>query len=114
MNTRKRRKPHQLDPLAARRGAALVFSAVLMFVLAGFLAFSIDTGYLAQTRAELRRAADAAALGACWELYEQLDSGGDLNSADPLMRTTAKDIAALNPVCRSPLLLDVDQDIPIG
>ncbi|GIW97395.1 MAG: hypothetical protein KatS3mg111_0728 [Pirellulaceae bacterium] len=97
-----------------RRGATLVLAAILMFVLTAFLAFSIDTGYLAQTRAELRRTADAAALAAGWELYEQLAAGGTLSSAESAMRLAAYEMAQLNPVCASPMMLDNTGDIQIG
>src|SRR5258707_2131415 len=49
-------------PLGSRRGAVLVLVAILLTVLLGFLAFSIDLGYVEIARAELQTAADAGAL----------------------------------------------------
>lgn len=51
-----------------RRGAAAVSVAVGMTVLLGFSALVIDMGMLYNTRAELQRAADAAALSAASRL----------------------------------------------
>ncbi len=45
-----------------RRGAAAVFAMVMMVVLIGFAALTIDVGVLYNTRADLQNAADAAAL----------------------------------------------------
>ena len=45
-----------------RRGAAAVFAMVMMVVLIGFAALTIDVGVMYNTRADLQNAADAAAL----------------------------------------------------
>jgi len=47
---------------AERRGAVVVFAAVLMAILLGFCAFAVDLGYIANTKTELSRAVDAGAL----------------------------------------------------
>jgi hypothetical protein len=89
----------------------------MMFVLVSFLAFSIDTGYLAQTRAEMRRAADAAAMAGCWELYEQMEQGVSAESSHNSVRQSSAAMAALNPICRSNPTLDTSccsQDVQIG
>ncbi len=100
-----------------RKGATLVLAVALMFVLLSFLAFSIDTGYLAQSRAEIRRTADAAAMAGCWELYSQLELGITDEATHPYVRTAASSVAALNPVCRHAPALDhsaASQEISIG
>jgi hypothetical protein len=48
-----------------RKGAIVVLSAVLMVVLLGMVAFSLDIGYIAVVRTQLQAAADSAALAAC-------------------------------------------------
>jgi hypothetical protein len=45
-----------------RRGAVVVFTALLIAILLGFCAFAVDLGYIANTKAELVRAVDAGAL----------------------------------------------------
>ncbi|MCA9134342.1 MAG: hypothetical protein KDA45_14335 [Planctomycetales bacterium] len=105
--------------LPQRRGATLVLSAFMMFVLFGFLAFSVDTGYLAQSRAEIRRTADAAAMAGCWELFTQMQGGGGMDSPDSqqAVRTAAAGMAAMNQVCRAGPVLDTTaqtEDIKFG
>lgn len=96
-----------------RRGAALVLAVALMFVLFSFLAFSIDTGFISQTRAELRRTADAAALAGCWELYSQLDAGHEADEVYPNVRSVSSGMAALNPVCRAAPIVE-PSDVEVG
>ena len=100
-----------------RRGATLVLAVVMMFMLFGFVAFSVDTGYLAQARSEMRRTADAAAMAGCWEVYSKLELGDEVDLSDNDVREAAADIAALNPVCRQAPTLDVSQqsqEVEIG
>ncbi len=85
---------------SSRTGSTLVLAVVMMFVLFSFLAFSIDTGYLAQSRAEISRTADAAAMAGCWELYNQLDQQVEGAAAYPAIRNAVADMAVLNPVCK--------------
>ena len=47
---------------SARRGAILVWAALCLVIVAGFLAFTVDFGYLVVTECELQNAADAGAL----------------------------------------------------
>ena len=54
-----------------RRGNVLVLTALLLVGMFGFLAFSIDVGYLCTVHTELQRAADAAAMAAAWELLDE-------------------------------------------
>ncbi len=115
MNTSRNRRPRR--SAQRRRGAALVLAVALMFALFGFLAFSIDTGYLAQSKAEMRRSADAAALAGCWELYGQMDKGVHAPASHAAIRTVAANMAALNPICKQQPQVDaseLSQDITIG
>ncbi len=81
-----------------RRGAALILAVALMFALFSFLAFSIDTGYIAQSEAEMQRAADASALAGCWELHSQMVNGYEMEEVKPSIRQSAAGFASLNPV----------------
>lgn len=68
-----------------RRGVILVLTAVLMVVLLGFVAMTVDVGFIELTRTQLQAAADASALSGAMEL-----SGVD----DPaLVRANARDQA---------------------
>lgn len=101
----------------SRRGTALILALALMFTLFSFIAFGVDAGFLAQSRAELQRTADAAAMAGCWELYDGLATGGNMDSSAPAVRLAAASMAAMNPVCRSGPTLDptaTSQDIEMG
>lgn len=88
-----------------RRGAMLIFIAVLLFVFVGIIAFSVDVAYMHLSRTQLSTAADASARAA----GESLSRTQDL----ALARQAAKDIALLNFVDGAPLILD-DVDIING
>jgi len=92
-----------------RRGQVVAMVAISMTTLVGFAALAIDVGLLYQTRTELQRTADAAALAAAWELVQdesrlQGDVGVSLAADDS--RTRAVALAARNPVLSGALQLD--------
>ena len=62
------RFPSTLLRTNVRRGAILVLAAVLMIVLLGFVAMTVDNGFIQLTRTQLQCAADAAALSGAMEL----------------------------------------------
>ncbi len=82
-----------------RRGATLILALILMVTLVGMLAFSVDLGYLATSKAEMRRTADAAALAGAWCLLERKIGGDNAFEATAAMKTAAAGIALQNPVC---------------
>ncbi len=106
------------SPLSKRRkGAAMILAVFLVSVLISMLALSIDIGYIAASRSEARRMADAAALAGCWQLFE----GSTLNQDETLLQAgvqnAAYSIAGLNSVCnKSPTLSTsaTSPDISIG
>ena len=117
INTSELKLVYRRSRLSRRRGATLVLSVILMFGLFSFVAFSIDLGYLAQSRAEIQRTADAAAMAGCWELYAGMERGSSMADSTPAARQAAADFSLLNPVCRSGPVLDlsvVSQDVRIG
>jgi hypothetical protein len=66
-----------------RRGSVTVEFAVLAPVLVGIMAFAVDGGMLFQERRKAQAAADAAALSAATDLYNNwpANSGSDLNGS---------------------------------
>lgn len=91
-----------------RKGAIAVFTAVLMIPILGMVAFTVDYGYLLKKRADLQRAADAAALAAVRDLVP--DSSGDQDLAK--VRETVRQYAALNiPEVENFAVLDADIQI---
>ena len=54
--------PGRSSAFLKRRGAVVVFAAILIVILLGFCAFAVDLGYIANTKTELSRAVDAGAL----------------------------------------------------
>jgi Flp pilus assembly protein TadG len=94
-----------------RRGVALVLAVFLMTVLIGMLAFSIDIGYLAASKSEMRRTADAAALAACWQLIDSEVAGQTSGQTYHAMVTSATQAAAQNRVCNEVLAMQTDGDL---
>lgn len=60
--------------MEVRKGNILVLTAMMMVVMAAFMAFAVDLGYLYTVRTELQAAADAAALAAAGAMYESPNS----------------------------------------
>ncbi len=57
-------RPFTQCPSARRRGALLIWFAVLVPVLVAWVGLTIDTGLLLETKRQTQNAADAAALAA--------------------------------------------------
>jgi len=91
------------QPPNRRRGTVAVLACLLLVALLGMLAFTIDLGYLAGSKAELQRSADSAALAACYQLVYTGTPGTpiDLSSNVANVSPSAKHYAGLNPVCNS-------------
>ena len=53
-----------------RRGATIVTVAVMMFMMAGFAALTLDVGLMFNTKAELQRSVDSAALAGAMSLAD--------------------------------------------
>ncbi len=94
---------------AKRKGAIAVFTAVLMVPLLGMVAFSVDYGYLLKKRADLQRAADAAALAAVRDLVPDSNGNQDLTK----VRATVRQYADLN-ISEVVDFTVLDSDIEIG
>ncbi|UUO05880.1 VWA domain-containing protein [Blastopirellula sp. J2-11] len=69
---RDREKPYSVHP-APRRGVIVVLAAVLMIVMMGFMALSVDVGYMFTMQSQLQRSVDSAALAGAGTLIEGED-----------------------------------------
>ncbi len=85
-----------------RQGAVLVLAAVMMFMMLAFLAFTVDTGYLASSKGEIRRTADAAAIAGCWELFDGLVQGKSQSECEVAVAAEAAQYAGLNSIANTP------------
>ncbi|WP_082368949.1 pilus assembly protein TadG-related protein [Arthrobacter sp. ERGS1:01] len=76
------------------RGATAVVTAILMVVLLGFAAISVDVGMLYAERAQLQNGADSAALAVAYDCAKSTTSNGCGNpssAAAPLANANAND-----------------------
>jgi len=72
----------QLAVLKDKKGFALVYVALLIPVLFGFVGLAVDVGHLYVVRGELQNAADATALAGAWSLYRDPSNPGALPTLD--------------------------------
>lgn len=107
--------PHGWKPVpfywqpAPRRGVVAVQVAVVMALLIGFAALTIDMGVIYNTRADLQRTADAAALAAAAKLSDY-SNGSPVEAA----RAAAIEYTQRNKVFGRQLALDPASDIVFG
>lgn len=99
-----------------RRGAVLVLAAVVMIVLLGFVAFTLDVGFIDLTKTQLQAATDASALSAAQDLGfgfgTHPQSAHDVSTA---ARATSVDIAGRHFAgARAGVYLDPSRDIRFG
>lgn len=92
-----------------RRGVVAVQVAVLLLVLLGFAALTVDVGAMYNARNDLQRTADAAALAAAGRL-------SDWSDGDPMeaARTVASDYTRSNRVFNHLMQLDPGTDVTFG
>lgn len=91
-----------------RRGTIAVLAALMSVALIGMVAFAVDVGYVLTTKQELQRAADAAALAACWEYSSKLAHGAAPTDAEFQARGVAEVIAAANSVAGNAPQIDTN------
>ncbi len=92
-----------------RRGVVAVQVAVVLVLLLGFAALTIDVGVIYNTRSDLQRTADAAALAAAAKLADY-SNGSPL----PAARQVAVDFVRANHVFGKELELDLNADVLFG
>ena len=98
MGNRNRIKRETRRYVVRRRGAAAVFAVFLTSVLVAMLAFSIDIGYLAASKSEIQRTADAAALSGCWQVYDGKVAGMGESDMNTAIDNSASSAALMNSV----------------
>ena len=98
-----------------RRGTVLVLTALLLIPLLAMAAFAIDWGLICVTKAELERAADAAAMAGAWELREANAPASQRTAAEAVAdaRQAAMEYAAMNTAFGKPMQLQPG-DIEVG
>jgi Flp pilus assembly protein TadG len=102
-----------------RRGAVMIWLAVALILLIGFLGLAMDVSYVVGTLQELQVTADASALAGAGQLISDPGNGDPTNPFD-LSRQAAIDIALQNPAAKVPIALDrnianaADGDIVLG
>ena len=98
-----------------RRGAAAVLGLFLTTSLVVLMAVTLDFGYINVARSELSRSADAAAMSACWELYDQQIAGHSPDMVDAAIEAAATTAAALNQINnQSPRVSMSDGGVELG
>ncbi len=96
--------PSNLDRRASdNRGAILVFMAITLVLLLGFLALAVDMGYIYASQTKLQATADAAALAAI--------SGASVGPDE--MRARAVEYALKNNVYGNGVILE-PSDVELG
>jgi Flp pilus assembly protein TadG len=102
-----RLKKHR--PNCHRRGTVLVLVVFFMSILMGFVALVVDLGYLAQSKGELQRTADSAALGACWDFGVRTYLTQNPTASRSAAVTYAQGTTTQNKVCgTTPALASAD------
>lgn len=106
-----------------RRAAIAPLTAILLVLLLGMLAFSIDLGYIVMARTELQNAADAAALAAVEQLQpyyvQYFTPGTDQSSILTSAKSQAKSFACMyagfhKAGATSSVVLDATNDLQFG
>ena len=87
----------------SRRGAILVWSAVIMTFLLAMTAFAVDISYMTVVATQLQNAADAAALSAVVEL----------TNGHAAVIATARDVASKNKATTEEVVIN-DADVEFG
>ena len=96
------RKPSQLRSRQAmakqRRGVAAIFGLILSLSLVTLMAVTLDFNHIHVAETELRRSADAAAMAACWEMYDQQAVENSENAIEEAAKEAANEFAYVNTV----------------
>lgn len=105
----------ELRTQPSRDGAASILCVFLMFALVAIMAMTLDLNNISIARSELQRSADASALAACWELYDQKILSSPAEDLTYNVQQSAESVAANNEVGgESPSVSYQHSDIMIG
>lgn len=117
MFLRRPRAGTQWSPMDRRAGAIAVLTAVMLVMLLGFTAFSVDLGYIALNRNQMQNAADSAALAASIELARGWGVGAAQSEAETIdaARAIATQIGSLNQMAgQTGVFIDPTRDVRFG
>ncbi|MGV3486544.1 MAG: TadG family pilus assembly protein [Planctomycetaceae bacterium] len=96
-----------------RRGAALVLGLFMIVSLVTLLAVTLDFAHIHVAETELQRAADASAMAACWEMFDQTVVGGSSGAIRVATKQAANAVAYSNQVVsESPRF--AEDDVQLG
>ncbi len=98
-----------------RKGNILILTAFLMVFMIALLAFAVDVGFLYNTRTQLQRAADSAAIAATWRLVSEDAPTGSDDATQAVLRAEAgaSQYAGLNEVSGDAPTLAAE-DVTVG
>lgn len=98
-----------------RRGVTIVLSLFLIAALLMVLALVLDLSRISIARDELQRSADATALAACWQLYDDKVAMRNLVQTTLNVQQTSSEMAAANRIAnQSPMLSGTLGDLELG
>jgi hypothetical protein len=105
--------PYSGNRSARRRGHVVVLAAVSLTLLIGFAALAIDLGQIYVVRAELQRAADAAALAGASSYFSDAGLVQNLAELGHAIETRSQEVSLANQTHNAETILDLP-DIVIG
>lgn len=107
-----RREPNRYKA-TQRRAVVVVLTVISLVTMLGFIALAVDLGRMFVTRAELQRAADAAALAGVSAYFSDDGLAGDQFALKQVIEDRAELIAYQNPTLHQGTLIEVG-DIVLG
>lgn len=96
-----------------RSGAVVVLVAVSLVAIMGFAMLTVDVGILYNAKADLQRAADAAAMAAASAYMSEAGLSQDIDAVEVMARDRALVFGRLNPTLKKPTIVE-DRDIELG
>jgi Flp pilus assembly protein TadG len=97
-NINRPRRPAAQQAARRRRGAAAVLGLFLTISLVILTAVTIDFGRIHVGETELRRSADAAAMAACWEVFDRHSASNSSGGLSGAALSAANAVAGSNTV----------------
>lgn len=98
-----------------RRGVTIVLSLFLISALLVVMALVLDLSRISIARDELQRAADATALAACWQLFDDKVTKRTLQEITSNAKEVSSELAAVNRIAsQSPMLSGTLGDLQLG
>ncbi|TWU02802.1 TadG family pilus assembly protein [Stieleria varia] len=91
-----------------------ILAIIVLAGLTALLAMAADFGHINVARSEMKRSADAAALSACWELYDGTVSGASAEATKNDIVDMASQIASANEISSRGPALNGDSDVEVG